>query len=377
MDTQKNRHQAPKILVVDDRKENLFAMQKILQVLHCDVYVVQSGNEALSYTLRHDFALILLDVNMPEMDGFELAELLRSNEETKHIPIIFVTASNKEDQSVFKGYESGAVDYLFKPVNADILLSKVKVFLELNRRNKELEAIQSELERSNESLREFAQVVSHDLKNPLNVITGLSELLIARHSADMTPKGKEYMNQISATADRMNHLITDLLSYAQLNAKSVTFGNVDLNEVVMNVISDLSSTIEHNEGQVIMQDRLPIIQADATQMYQLFQNIIANGLKYRRKEQSPIIQISLLEGNEPDTFVIQIQDNGIGMKKEDIPSIFTPFKRLDNAKAYEGTGLGLATVQKIIERHDGLMEVESILGERSTFRVHLPISQGF
>lgn len=376
MDTQKNRHQAPKILVVDDRKENLFAMQKILQVLHCDVYVVQSGNEALSYTLRHDFALILLDVNMPEMDGFELAELLRSNEETKHIPIIFVTASNKEDQSVFKGYESGAVDYLFKPVNADILLSKVKIFLELNRRNKELEAIQSELERSNESLREFAQVVSHDLKNPLNVITGLSELLIARHSADMTPKGKEYMNQISATAERMNHLITDLLSYAQLNAKSVTFGNVDLNEIVMNVISDLSSTIEQNEGQIIMQDRLPIIQADATQMYQLFQNIIANGLKYRRKEQSPIIQISLLEGNEPDTFVIQIEDNGIGMKKEDIPSIFTPFKRLDNAKAYEGTGLGLATVQKIIERHDGLMEVESILGERSTFRVHLPISQG-
>lgn len=377
MDTQKNRHQAPKILVVDDRKENLFAMQKILQVLHCDVYVVQSGNEALSYTLRHDFALILLDVNMPEMDGFELAELLRSSEETKHIPIIFVTASNKEDQSVFKGYESGAVDYLFKPVNADILLSKVKIFLELNRRNRELEAIQSELERSNESLREFAQVVSHDLKNPLNVITGLSELLIARHSADMTPKGKEYMNQISATAERMNHLITDLLSYAQLNAKSVTFGNVDLNEVVMNVISDLSSTIEQNKGQIIIQDRLPIIQADATQMYQLFQNIIANGLKYRRKEQSPIIQISLLEGNEPDTFVIQIQDNGIGMKKEDIPSIFTPFKRLDNAKAYEGTGLGLATVQKIIERHDGLMEVESILGEGTTFRVYLPISQGF
>lgn len=377
MDTQKNRHQAPKILVVDDRKENLFAMQKILQVLHCDVYVVQSGNEALSYTLRHDFALILLDVNMPEMDGFELAELLRSNEETKHIPIIFVTASNKEDQSVFKGYESGAVDYLFKPVNADILLSKVKIFLELNRRNKELEAIQSELERSNESLREFAQVVSHDLKNPLNVITGLSELLIARHSADMTPKGKEYMNQISATAERMNHLITDLLSYAQLNAKSVTFGNVDLNEVVMNVISDLSSTIEQNEGRIIMQDRLPIIQADATQMYQLFQNIIANGLKYRRKEQSPIIQISLLEGNEPDTFVIQIQDNGIGMNKEDIPSIFTPFKRLDNAKAYEGTGLGLATVQKIIERHDGFMEVESMIGEGTTFRVYLPISQGF
>lgn len=134
------------ILVVDDRIENLFAMEKILLKLDCEVYKARSGNEALSHTLRHDFALILLDVNMPEMDGFELAELLRGNEQTSQVPIIFVTAINKEDKSVFKGYVSGAVDYLLKPVDTDILLSKVKVFLELNLKKKELEAIKAKLD---------------------------------------------------------------------------------------------------------------------------------------------------------------------------------------------------------------------------------------
>lgn len=127
---------AAKILVVDDREENLFAMEQILQTLGCEIYKAHSGNEAMSFTLRHDFALILLDVNMPEMNGFELAEILRGNKKTKLIPIIFVTATHKEEASVYKGYETGAVDFLFKPVNTDILLSKVKVFIELDLQKK-------------------------------------------------------------------------------------------------------------------------------------------------------------------------------------------------------------------------------------------------
>jgi signal transduction histidine kinase len=373
MNTINNAYPSIKILVVDDRKENLFAMRKILQLLECEVFTVESGNEALSFTLRHDFALILLDVNMPEMDGFELAELLRSNEETQHIPIIFVTASNKEDQSIFKGYESGAVDYLFKPVNADILLSKVKVFLELNMRTKELEAIQAELERSNESLRDFAQVVSHDLKNPLNVITGLSELLMTRHSAEWNEKSKKYMAQIATTAERMNHLITDLLSYAQLNAGPVSFTAVDLNDVVAQVISDLSGRIEQSGAQIIVKDRLPVIQSDWTQMYQLFLNIIGNGVKYHRIDCPPSVQVSLLTAT--DSFTIQIQDNGIGMRSEDIPDIFNAFKRLDNAKGYEGTGVGLATVKKIVELHQGEIDVQSDFGSGTTFQIKLRLSK--
>jgi PAS domain S-box-containing protein len=149
-----------KILVVDDREENLFAMEKILKTLGCEIYKAHSGNEAMSFTLRHEFALILLDVNMPEMNGFELAEILRGNKKTKLIPIIFVTAIDKEDASVFKGYETGAVDFLFKPVNTDILLSKVKVFIELDLQKKALESIKAELERSNKGLERFREAVT-------------------------------------------------------------------------------------------------------------------------------------------------------------------------------------------------------------------------
>ncbi|OAB47093.1 response regulator [Paenibacillus antarcticus] len=144
-----------KILVVDDREENLYAMEKILNTLDCEFHKAHSGMEALGLALRHDFALLLLDVNMPEMNGFELAEILRGNKKTKLIPIIFVTAIDKEDASVYKGYETGAVDFLFKPVNTDILLSKVKVFIELDLQKKELEAIKAELEQSNKGLERF------------------------------------------------------------------------------------------------------------------------------------------------------------------------------------------------------------------------------
>ncbi|MFC0213665.1 ATP-binding protein [Paenibacillus chartarius] len=367
-----------KMLIVDDRKENLIAMQRILQSLECELFVASSGNEALSLTLRHDFALILLDVHMPEMDGFELAEILRSNEETKQIPIIFVTASNKEEQSVFKGYESGAVDYLFKPVNPDILLSKVRVFLELNMRKKELECIQSELERSNESLKEFAQVVSHDLRNPLNVISGLSELLLVRHSAGLNEKGKAYVSQIAETAGRMTALIADLLSYAQVNAKAAVVSEADLDEIVRLVVADLSATLEQCGGEVQVLDKLPVIAADSTQMYQLFQNLIGNGIKYHRPDCAPIVRISLQapadvpEERSGVSVAIRIEDNGIGMKDDDIPHIFSAFRRLDNARGYEGTGLGLATVQKIVETHRGTLAVSSTLGQGTAFVITLP-----
>ena len=149
-----------KILIVDDREENLFAMEKILKTLSCEIYKAHSGNEAMSFTLRHEFALILLDVNMPEMNGFELAEILRGNKKTKLIPIIFVTAINKDEANVYRGYETGAVDFLFKPVNTDILLSKVKVFIELDLQKKALESIKAELERSNKGLERFREAVT-------------------------------------------------------------------------------------------------------------------------------------------------------------------------------------------------------------------------
>jgi two-component system sensor histidine kinase/response regulator len=364
-----------KILVVDDRNENLFAMEQILKALNCKIYQAHSGNEALSLTLRYDFALILLDVNMPQMDGFELAELLRGNEQTDQIPIIFVTAINKEDKSVFKGYESGAVDYLFKPIDTDILLSKVRVFLELNLKRKELEAIQSELQRSNDSLKEFAQVVSHDLRNPLNVVSGLSELVLKRYSAELGDKGKECIVHISNAAERMMRLVTDLLIYSQFNASSAQYSAVDLNAIIEDVRNDLSSRIDQTKGQIVVADPLSIIEADQTQMYQLFLNLIGNGIKYHHMNRPPIVRISVEHSDQPEYCQLLIADNGIGMKEAEIEQIFLPFIRLDSAKAFEGSGLGLATVKKIIATHQGSIAVQSTLGEGSSFRVKLRMKQ--
>jgi two-component system sensor histidine kinase/response regulator len=364
-----------KILVVDDRNENLFAMEKILKVLQCEIYKAHSGNEALSLTLRHDFALILLDVNMPEMDGFELAELLRGNEETDNIPIIFVTAINKEDKSVFKGYESGAVDYLFKPVDTDILLSKVKVFLELNLKKKELEAIQVKLERSNENLNEFAQVVSHDLKNPLNVIMGLSELVLVKHGAGLSEKGKESMQHIAKAADRMARLVTDLLEYAQVDATLTQYSPVDLNMIIEDVINDLSLKIRETGALVELVGRLAIIEADRTQMYQLFLNIIDNGIKYHAIGRTPYVKIIMNPMISNGMCQIVIEDHGIGMNLSVNNDIFQPFKRLDSAKGFEGTGLGLATVKKILDLHQGTIEVDSVPGKGSRFHIQLKLTR--
>jgi two-component system, sensor histidine kinase and response regulator len=363
-----------KILVVDDRKENLFAMETLLRSLECEIFTAESGNEALSYTLRHDFALILLDVNMPEMDGFELAELLRSHDDTKQIPIIFVTAINKEDKSVFKGYESGAVDYLFKPVDSDILLSKVKVFLQLNRQKKQLEKIQAELERSNQSLNEFAQVVSHDMKNPLNAITGLCELVLRKHAEGLSDKGVESIKHIAGSANRMMHLITDVLAYAQVNAKQGGYSEVELQSVLDEVLKDLNNPLALTSAKIELTGQLPIVLADRTQMYQLLQNVISNGLKYRHPERTPFVRIFTELMEEGAACRIGISDNGIGMKQEDIPKIFDPFKRLDNAKSYEGTGLGLATVKKIVEQYGGRIDVVSLLGEGTTVYITLHIA---
>ncbi|MEK8129340.1 ATP-binding protein [Paenibacillus filicis] len=369
--------QLSKILVVDDRKENLYAMERILKTLPCTVYAAHSGNEALSLTLRHDFALILLDVSMPEMDGFELAELLRSHEETQQIPIIFVTAINTEDKSVFKGYESGAVDYLFKPVDVDILLSKVKVFLELNMKRKELESIQSELERSNRSLAEFAQVVSHDLRNPLHAITGLSELLLLKHASGLNERGKASVEQIAASAQRMDKLITDLLAFAKVNAQITGYRTVDLNEVLRDVISDLSGRLNQSGGSIELAGELPKLEADRTQMYQLFQNLLGNSIKYHAPDRPPRIRLGTIRLASPDVCCFYVEDNGIGMQEKELPTIFDPFTRLSNAQGYEGAGLGLSTVRQIIQRHQGSIDVSSKLGEGTIFKLAFPVTQGF
>ncbi len=204
------------VLIVDDRPENLLAIESVLDGADLNLVRANSGNEALTRLFEFEFALVLLDVQMPEMDGFETAEMMRSIEKTRQIPIIFVTAISKEKKYVFRGYHAGAVDYLFKPIDSEILKAKVSVFLELYRKRRELEhanrqlrASQRELKRSNKALQEFAYAASHDLDAPLRHIVSYVQMLIEENNDDLHGEARGYLERIHSSTKRMQTLIRD------------------------------------------------------------------------------------------------------------------------------------------------------------------------
>lgn len=274
-----------KILVVDDLEENLMAMEELLDGYDVEMETALSGKEALAKTIRNEFALILLDVQMPEMDGFELARLLRANDKTRQIPIIFITAVSKDDELIEKGYREGAVDYILKPVNPVILRGKISIFIELHRQKIEQEKLiqqvkdkQKDLERSNKELENFASVVSHDLKEPLRKIIFYSDRILGRN--EKIESGlKSEIQSISGASKRMNRFLNDLLDYSRANTKKIKLKEVDLVQEVESVVSDLEPRINDADATVIIRE-LPLINADPMQMRQLFQNIIGNAIKY-------------------------------------------------------------------------------------------------
>ncbi len=394
-----------KILLVDDRPANLLALETILEDLGQELVKATSGKDALRQLLSDDFALILLDVKMPGMDGFETAALIRERERSRHTPILFVTAQ-KDDEHQFRGYYAGAVDFLYKPINPEVLRSKVSVFVELSRktelirrhavaletRNAELEItvrelgkvetevrrLNSELEervrdrtaeltRTNEELKQFAYAASHDLREPLRTIASYTQLLDRRYHELLDGDGQEFMKYITESVQRMDLLLNDLLSYSHQFKNQQPFGNVSTEAVLAGVVMNLDTSIK-SSGAAITHDPLPEVISDFVQLGQVFQNLIANSIKYRAEE-PPRIHISAEETE--DDWVFSFADNGIGIEPRYHAQIFGVFKRL-HGREYPGTGIGLALAKRIIERHTGRIWVESELGKGATFRFAIP-----
>ncbi|HEY0828395.1 MAG TPA: ATP-binding protein [Bacilli bacterium] len=363
-----------KVLVVDDREENLFAMEKILQTLGCEIYKAHSGNEAMSFTLRHDFALILLDVNMPEMNGFELAEILRSNKKTKLLPIIFVTAINKEDTSVYKGYETGAVDFLFKPVNTDILLSKVKVFIELDLQKKSLESVKTELESSNKALRvksEFLAMMSHEIRTPMNGVIGITDLLL---ELKLEPEQRKYAEIIRNSSNALMSLINNILDYSKIES-----GKMELEQEPFELLSLVQETFELFTAAALerglnmeyhIDEKLPqLVAGDVTRLRQVLINLIGNAVKFTKSGgiYVTINQVSLQGDSLEIEFVIK--DSGIGIPPLKMADLFKPFSQLDSsmARKYGGTGLGLAICKTLVELMGGTIRAEQDVEQGAIF----------
>ena len=377
------------ILLVDDKHENLTALEVILNNPKLNLHKATSGNEALSLILEHDFALVLLDVQMPEMDGFETAELMRGIEKSKHIPIIFVTAINQDQQYVFKGYEAGAVDFLFKPLEADVLKSKVDIFLdlynqrrtikkqslelehkvtelngaflELQKKEKLLKHQAEELATINQDLKEFAYIVSHDLKAPLRAISSLVDWISSDYAEIFDAKGKELLDLLLGRVKRMHELIEGILKYSRVGRVKEDKAKIDLNQLVTDVIGMVAPP---DNIKVDVKGKLPIIVAEKTRIEQVFQNLISNAIKYMDKPKGSVL---LACREKADYWQFSVADNGPGIEEKHYKKIFQIFQTLAPRDEIESTGVGLSLVKKIIEMYGGKVWVESEVGIGSTF----------
>lgn len=377
------------ILIVDDKPENLLALEVILDDPKLNLIRAHSGKEALSLILDYDFALVLLDVQMPGMDGFETAELMSGIEKSKHIPIIFVTAINKEQKYVFKGYEAGAVDYLFKPLDPEILKSKVYIFLdlyqqkiiikqqslelehkvtelnaaflELQQKEKLLQRQSEELQSINQDLKEFAYIVSHDLKAPLRAISSLVDWVTSDYSDKFDDNGKELLGLLLGRVHRMHALIEGILKYSRVGRSKEQKVTVDIKSLITDVIEMVAPP---ENIKINIEGEFPTIIAEKTRMEQVFQNLISNAIKYMDKPKG-MIKIACLD-NE-NHWTLSVADNGPGIEEKHFKKVFKIFQTLAPRDEIESTGIGLSLVKKIVEMYGGKVWVESDVGKGSSF----------
>lgn len=355
----------PKLLAVDDVVANLVTLERVLEELDVEVIRANSGDEALRCVVKHDFALILMDVLMPGLSGVETAELIRQDPPSANIPIIFITAQDPSDELTFRGYAVGAVDHLYKPLHAEVLLSKVRVFLRLYNQRAQLEAARQDFE-------QFAHMASHDLRAPLRQIRCLTEIITADHNDGMDADGREIQQRIVDVVGRAERLVSGLLAFARGGQVLPNSGPVELGEVFEDVMLDLAELVEQSGARVDL-EKLPTVYGDRGLLYQVFQNIVANAIKYRRPDVP--LEVTVGASETPAETTITVSDNGLGFSQHKAKQMFRPFTRLVGRETAEGSGIGLATVKRIVEKHGGTVEAFGEPDKGARFIVRLPTSQ--
>ena len=350
-----------KLLIVDDRPENILSLESILEGPGREILKAESGNEALRIALKEDIAVMLLDVQMPEMDGFEVARLLKENSKTRDISIIFVTALSKEERYTMQGYEEGAVDYLHKPLDVNVVKAKVAVFEKLYRQKIELRENAERLESVNKQLGEFVYIVSHDLKAPLRGLASLASFMEEELGAEPKVEVVELLNMMKSRTARMQQLIDGILHYSRMANNRGDREDVDLNELINSIIDLIAPA-----SNVVIEtpDNLPVILAERVKLHEVLQNLIINGIKYNDKAE---IRIKIAFQDNGSHYRFHVTDNGIGIRPEHQEKIFGIFQTLQPKDQCESTGIGLTIVKKIIEQQEGAVTIASEVGSGTTF----------
>ena len=345
----------PALLVVDDIEENLLAVEAVLRPLGHRMLRASSGEEALRHLLTDEIGVIVLDVMMPGLDGFETARHIKDRDRTRDIPIVFLTALGGEVEHRLRGYDAGAVDYLAKPVDPEILRAKVRVFLDLHLANnalreqgEELAKRTRELERSNADLEQFSYVASHDLQEPLRVIGGYLELL-TDHIGAGDEEAQAWLGRATENVTRMHALLTDLLTYARAGAGQHPTVDVDLDAAMAVASESVSAAVRANGGRIEAKPGLGTVRAVALDVERVLQNLVANALKYRSDDAPVVVVDSRRIG---DQIELTVCDNGRGVPEEDLERVFGRFERVAG-DPYPGTGLGLAICKRLVEHHGG------------------------
>lgn len=472
------------ILLVDDRRENLLALEGILRVLDQNLIQATSGVEALKFLLRNDAAVILLDVEMPDMDGFQTATLIRERERSRHTPIIFLTAISKSDVHVSQGYSLGGIDYIFKPFQPDVLKSKVATFVEMFKQREEVRrqsallkrerdfvaavldtvasfvlvldadgrilrvnraweeitgyafsevegrplwefledrdlareflrsgdsttacedfwiangttrrlvswcctALESstrgaghlvvtghdttELRQRTEELEGFTYSVSHDMRAPVRAIDGFTRILVEEYAASLDDEGRRLLGIVRQNTEKMGELIDGLLALSRLGRERLVFTQIDMNQLASSSFEEQRAAAGRQRQIEWKPADLPDAHGDKRLITQVFQNLLSNAIKFTRNVPHATIEVGYEKGSSEDIYFVR--DNGAGFDMNYAQKLFGTFQRLHGADEFEGSGIGLATVQRIVARHGGRVWAEAQLNDGATFYFALP-----
>lgn len=351
------------ILLVDDTPDNLRVLSAMLTNQGFEVRKALNGPRAIASVQADPPDLILLDIKMPEMDGYTVCQQLKADPLTREVPVIFISALDDALDKV-RAFAVGGVDYITKPFQEMEVLARIEHQLRIQRLQQQLVEQNAELARSNRELEQFAYVVSHDLQQPLQSISGFAKLIQLKYQNYLDEMALDYLNRINDAGSRMQRLIQDLLTYSRVGRQDQDFQPIDCNHVLEQVLDNLQIAIADKQV-ALAYDSLPTITANETQLIQLFQNLISNAIKFVRPEDTPKVKVSAKKQDEQ--WLFGVHDNGIGIEPHNLEHVFEIFKRTQSAKNYPGTGIGLATCRKIVENHNGQIWVESQLGIGTTF----------